>query len=60
MKKATCIFVTREENRELIEAMHMHWAPDVDTALRCAEAIVGYKAQVTVIPDGVGVIPIAK
>jgi len=60
LKKARCIFVTGEENRALIESMHMHWAPDVDSALQQAYAIVGDQASVTVIPDGVGVIPAAR
>ncbi len=54
--KTTCIFVTGAENRELIEAMHMRWAPDADTALAEAFEIAGRDAMVTVIPDGVGVI----
>ena len=54
--KATCIFVTGEENRVLIEDMHMQWAPDVNTALEQADALLGREADITVIPDGVGVI----
>ena len=34
----------------------MRWAPDVDTALAEASALLGQQASVTVIPDGVGVI----
>ncbi len=56
MRKATCIFVTGEENRPLIEKMHMQWAADVTMALQKADALLGRKADVTVIPDGVGVI----
>lgn len=56
LEKATCFFVTGEENRALIEAMHMCWAPDVNTALAQASALLGENASVTVIPDGVGVI----
>ena len=56
LEKATCFFVTGEENRALIEAMHMTWAPDADTALDMARALVGADADVVVIPDGVGVI----
>ncbi len=56
LEKATCFFVTGEENRALIEAMHMRWAPDVNTALEMASAMLGENASVTVIPDGVGVI----
>ena len=54
--KARCIFVTGPENRALIEAMHMTWAPDADTALAMAGELVGPDSRVTVIPDGVGVI----
>ncbi len=54
--KATCYFVTGEENRSLIEAMHMVWQPDVNTALQAALEQLGENATVTVIPDGVGVI----
>ena len=54
--KATCYFVTGEENRALIEAMHMVWMPDVNAALREATKRLGDGATVTVIPDGVGVI----
>ena len=56
MGKATCWFVTGEENRELVETMHLKWAPDVDTALAEATALMGENSTVTVIPDGVGVI----
>ena len=54
--KTTCIFVTGEENRDLVEKMYIRWAPDADTALAEAFDIVGREAAVTVIPDGVGVI----
>lgn len=56
MLKAYCWFVTGEENRALVESMHMRWAPDADTALAQATALLGENATVTVIPDGVGVI----
>ena len=55
-QKAFCIFVTEEENRQMLEDMHMGWAPDMDTAMRLASARTGENASVTVIPDGVGVI----
>ena len=54
--KADCYFVTGEENRALIEDMHMIWMPDVNTALREATRKLGETSAVTVIPDGVGVI----
>ncbi len=54
--KAECIFVTGEENRALVEAMHMKWAASADEALAMATARLGEESTVTVIPDGVGVI----
>ena len=56
MLRATCIIVTGEENRALVEQMHLRWAPDADAALAMAEDLVGADATVTVIPNGVGVI----
>ncbi|NLD83954.1 MAG: hypothetical protein GX637_07285 [Clostridiales bacterium] len=56
LTKAQCWFVSGEENRALLEAMHFRWAPDVDTALREASEALGKDSSVTVIPDGVGVI----
>ena len=56
MGKATCIFVTGEENRELVTKMHLKWAPDADTALNMATEILGSFSRVIVIPDGVSVI----
>lgn len=56
MCKANCWFVTGEDNRALVEAMHLRWAGDVNDALREAQNLLGDHASVTVIPDGVGVI----
>ncbi|MBQ1390748.1 MAG: nickel-dependent lactate racemase [Firmicutes bacterium] len=56
LKKASCIFVTAEANRALIEAMHMNWAESVDAALAQAYQELGPDSSVTVIPNGVGVI----
>ena len=55
-QKAFCIFVAAEENRQLLEDMHMGWAPTLDAALDMATARMGSASTVTVIPDGVGVI----
>ena len=55
-EKAACFFVTGEENRRLVEDMHMRWAPDAQTALAQAMELLGGDASVVVIPDGVGVI----
>jgi len=56
LMKAECIFVTGEENRAMVEKMHMKWAPTVEEALAIAEQRLGPDATVAVIPDGVGVI----
>lgn len=54
--RARCIFLTGEENRRLVEDMHMLWAGTPQQALALAEELVGKDASVTVVPDGVGVI----
>ncbi len=56
MNRAHVIFLTGEENRRLIEDMHMTWAGTAEQAMRMAEEKVGKDATVTVVPDGVGVI----
>lgn len=56
LQKAPCIFVTGAENRPLVEQMHMRWAPNADDALVQADALLGRPGDITVIPDGVGVI----
>ena len=56
MNRARVIFLTGEENKKLVEDMHMIWAGDPADALKKAEALVGEQATVTVVPDGVGVI----
>lgn len=55
-QKAFCIFVTDETNRQMLEDMHMGWAPTLDKALQEATCRMGEGSTVTVIPDGVGVI----
>jgi nickel-dependent lactate racemase len=55
-QKAFCIFVTEEVNRQMLEDMHMGWAPDMVAAMAMASARIGAEASVTVIPGGVGVI----
>lgn len=55
-QRAFCIFVSGEENRQMLEQMHMGWAATLDDALAAATARLGEKSTVTVIPDGVGVI----
>ncbi len=55
---ATVVMVTGPgAPRDMIEKLNMRWAPDLDTAMRLAEGIVGRPdTSVTVVPDGVGVI----
>lgn len=55
---ATVIMVTGPgAPREMIEKLNMRWAADLGEAMRMAEGILGSAdADVTVIPDGVGVI----
>lgn len=50
----TVILVTQAP-REMVEAMMMKWAPDVETALEMARSIKG-DGKITVIPYGVSVI----
>jgi len=43
--------------REMVESMHMKWAPSVESAIDLAGDLLGNnKGNITVIPDGVGVI----
>ena len=43
--------------REMVEAMHMHWAPDLSAAIDLADRLLGWAdSPITVIPDGVSVI----
>lgn len=56
MSRYEICFVCEERDRALVEAMHMRWAPDVNTALQRAIIRHGGRARVAVIPDGVSVI----
>lgn len=56
MQKAECIFVTDEKNRDIVEAMHFIWQPDINVAANLAIEKLGQNSKITVIPDGVGVI----
>jgi nickel-dependent lactate racemase len=50
------IMITRAP-KEMIEKMHMRWAPGMEAALETAADILGKNdAKITVIPDGVSVI----
>ncbi|GAB6138505.1 nickel-dependent lactate racemase [Halanaerobaculum tunisiense] len=50
------VIMVTDVDKEMIENMHMHWAPDVQTAIEMAEGILdNEEASITVIPDGVSV-----
>lgn len=51
--KYTVILVTRPNLAGIVEDLNMRFAPDIDSALRQADKIVGENAPITVIPDGV-------
>lgn len=56
--KCTVIMVTDMCDPGLVEKMHMKHASSIEEALFMAEAITGKGSDITVIPDGVGVIVI--
>lgn len=56
LEHAACIVVSEPENRQMIEGMHMLYAPTPEAALSEAERRLGSEASVVVIPDGVGVV----
>lgn len=56
LMKAKVIIVSEECNRRTISDMHMIYASSLERALEIAEKEVGNKADITIIPDGVGVI----
>lgn len=42
--------------RQMVEDLHMRWAPSLEEALNMADAIIGHSnGSITAIPDGVGV-----
>ncbi len=55
---ASVIMVTgKGAPREMVEKLNMKWAPTLAEAMRMAEGILGNpRAEVTVVPDGIGVI----
>jgi nickel-dependent lactate racemase len=53
---ATVIMVT-EAPRQMVEDLHMRWAPSLDEALKMADGVLGHnRGTITAIPDGIGVI----
>ncbi|MDD2233406.1 MAG: nickel-dependent lactate racemase [Desulfitobacteriaceae bacterium] len=56
LEKHQVIIVACPEIAGRIAEMKMHYAPDLETAYKMAQEIVGLKAHTVVIPDGVAVI----
>ena len=51
------VIMVTQAPREMVEAMHMHWAPDLSAAIDLADRLLGRAdSPITVIPDGVSVI----
>jgi nickel-dependent lactate racemase len=50
------ILVSNFCNPEIVRAMHLLQAPDLETALAMARERAGKNADIIVIPDGVSVI----
>ncbi len=55
IEKYKIFFVTREELRQEIEDMKMTYEPDLETAIKDAKDYAGWDAEISVIPNGVGV-----
>jgi nickel-dependent lactate racemase len=56
LSKRSVIMVSPMQ-RDLIESMHIGWAPDIGAALRLADGKTGYAdAKLVIIPDGVNLI----
>lgn len=51
------VIMVTDAPRDMVQAMHMHWASTLQEALRIAEALVNKKdCEIAIIPDGVSVI----
>lgn len=51
------VIMVTQAPREMVEAMHLHWAPDLPAAIALADQLLGRAdSPITVIPDGVSVI----
>ena len=56
LNKCTVIMVTNRCDPQIVRGMHMLQATDIDAALKMAREMVGEKADIVVIPDGISVI----
>ena len=51
------VILVTQAPREMVEAMHLHWAADLPAAIALADQLLGRAdSPITVIPDGVSVI----
>ena len=51
------VIMVTQAPREMVEAMQLHWAPDLPAAIALADRLLGRAdSPITVIPDGVSVI----
>lgn len=51
------VIMVTDVAREIVENMHMKWAPDLEKAVKMAEELLGTReTKITVIPDGVSVV----
>jgi nickel-dependent lactate racemase len=50
------ILVSRDIDKKTVAAMHMEHAETFAEALDMADETLGYKSEIVIIPDGVGVI----
>lgn len=51
------VILVSDSPKNMVESMCMYWAPDIGTAIRMSDAMLGQdNGSITVIPDGVSVI----
>lgn len=54
--KHKVIVVTESIEKEVLEKMHLLWAPTLNYAVLLAEKLVGKNSKITIVPDGIGTI----
>ncbi len=51
------VIMITDAPKQMVKDMHMHWAPDIETALDIADKLLGIEdGKIAVIPDGVSVV----
>jgi nickel-dependent lactate racemase len=51
--KHKVIVVTKGIEKEMLEKMHLQWAPTLNYAVLLAEKLMGENSKITVVPDGI-------